>query len=112
MCQRDAIGALRGILDEFARSVGILDIGHGHTPQGHEAIGVERGNLAKRTLSLKVPKAMKLADALMEKDLREDVRGRNRKHDSWHALHQVGRLPRPFIVSLAMSRVAGGSAGD
>ena len=83
-----AVRAGHGGVDEFARALFIRDICHRQPPAGHEAIGVELLHLAEGSLRLEVPEAVQLPDALVEKLLRQRVRGGDGEINLRHPLHQ------------------------
>ena len=55
-----------GFFDEFLGAFFVFPIGHGHAPVCHGAVGVVGGDLAEGSLGLVIPKAVELADALVE----------------------------------------------
>ena len=65
LARRDAWPCVStAFVDELLRPLVVVHVGHRHAPVGHRAIGVERRDLAERSLGLEVPEAVQLPDAL------------------------------------------------
>ena len=84
----------------------VLDVRHRHPPVGHDAGRVDLEDRAERPLRLPVPKAVKLADPLLEIGLGLRRRGRNGEADNTAARREGEPAPRPRREALAMEGVA------
>ena len=100
------VPAFFGFLDEALSAFGVVAVGHGHTPIGHCAVGVEHCRLTETTLGLEVPKAVQLGDPLREKQLSLLHGGRDREAHAPHALHEIGALAGALVEGFAVVRVA------
>ena len=83
----------------------VVDVGHGHAPEGHGAVLVEGGRLAERALGLVEPKAVELTDALVEEALGHRLGGLHREIYPARALDQHRRLAGALVEGLAVGGV-------
>jgi len=86
----------------------IAQIGPGHSPVGHGAVGVDDGGLTERALGLHVPKTVKLTQSLVEESLALGIFGGHGKVYLGHTLHEVGLLARPLVERFSMCGMPGG----
>ena len=99
--------ALAGLGDKPLRPFAVLEVGHGHAPIGHGAIGIEKSCVAERSLGFQIPKSIKLPDTLVEEFLHLWVLRGDGEMNITGSLHQIRFLTRPFVKDLAVIGMAG-----
>ena len=97
---------LDGLVDEITRALFVIRIRHRHTPIADGQLRIQRRRLPEAPLGLKIPEAVKLTDALVDKGLGLLILGGDGKDYIARAPHQVGTLPRPLVESLPVIRMA------
>ena len=96
---------LDGLRDEITRALFVIRIRHRHAPIADGQLRIQCRRLPEAPLGLKIPEAVKLTDALIDKSLGLLILGGDGKDYIARAPHQVGALPRPLVESLPVIRM-------
>lgn len=98
--------SINGLSNEAAGAFLVVEVGHGHAPVGHGAVGIEFGDLPKGAFGFEEPETMELADALIEEALGERFGSGHREVDLPCAGHDVRLLAGAFVECLPMRGMA------
>lgn len=99
--------AFDGFGGELFGAFGVVDVGLGHAPVGHGAVGVEVGDVAEGAFGFVVPEAVELPDALVEISLCFFGFSGDFEVDIAGVAHEVGTLAWAFVKGFAVVGVAG-----
>ena len=96
----DAVALKPSAAGEVGGALIVVDVGHGHTPEGHGAGLIQRADVSEAALGLEVPEAVEEGDALVEEGLDLFTLCRDGEGDVGLGLQEIRGLPGPLVERL------------